>query len=122
MKKVTDIVAEIASASQEQSHGIDQVNQAVTQMDQVVQSNAAQTEELSSTAQMLASQSGDMHRLVGRFKLGTAGAAAEGPTRRPVTVEPGVIVGGKRAPAPRMPAMASAPRNGGGLHDEAEEF
>jgi methyl-accepting chemotaxis protein len=128
VKKVTDIIAEIASASQEQSLGIDQVNRAVNQMDHVVQSNAAQTEELSSTARLLAGQSGDMHRLVGRFKLGTAGAhastrgvPAEGPTERPATVEPAVIVGVRRTTAPRIPAMASAPRNGG-LHDETEEF
>ena len=43
VKRVTDIIAEIAAASQEQTTGIDQVNKAVTQMDQVTQSNAAQT-------------------------------------------------------------------------------
>ena len=47
VKRVTDIIAEIAAASQEQTTGIDQVNRAVTQMDQVTQANAAQTEELS---------------------------------------------------------------------------
>ncbi len=70
VKRVTDIIAEIAAASQEQSTGIDQVNKAVTQMDQVTQSNAAQTEELSSTAQSLAAQAEEMQALVGRFKLG----------------------------------------------------
>ena len=53
---MTDIIAEIAAASQEQSTGIDQVNQAVTQMDAGDAVNAAQTEELSSTAQSLAGQ------------------------------------------------------------------
>jgi methyl-accepting chemotaxis protein len=70
VKRVTDIVAEIAAASQEQSSGIDQVNKAVTQMDQVTQSNAAQTEELSSTAQSLAAQAQQLLALVARFKLG----------------------------------------------------
>ncbi len=51
VKRVTDIVGEIAAASSEQSTGVDQVNTAITQMDQVTQSNSAQTEELSSTAQ-----------------------------------------------------------------------
>jgi methyl-accepting chemotaxis protein len=69
VKRVTDIVAEISAASSEQSTGIDQVNRAVTQMDQVVQSNAAQTEELSSTAQALTEQAVELQRLVGRFKL-----------------------------------------------------
>jgi hypothetical protein len=69
VKKVTDIIGEIAAASQEQSGGIDQVNKAVGQMDQVVQSNAAQTEELSSTAQSLASQAEQLLALVSKFKL-----------------------------------------------------
>ena len=75
VKRVTDIIAEIAAASQEQTTGIDQVNRAVTQMDQVTQSNAAQTEELSSTAQALAGQAGELQALVGRFKLGDGGGA-----------------------------------------------
>jgi methyl-accepting chemotaxis protein len=69
VKRVTDIIAEIAAASQEQTAGIDQVNRAVTQMDQVTQANAAQTEELSSTAQALAEQARELQGLVGRFKL-----------------------------------------------------
>jgi methyl-accepting chemotaxis protein len=69
VKKVTDIIGEIAAASQEQSGGIDQVNKAVSQMDQVVQSNAAHTEELSSTAQSLTAQAQQLRALVGQFKL-----------------------------------------------------
>jgi methyl-accepting chemotaxis protein len=69
VKKVTDIIGEIAAASQEQSGGIDQVNKAVSQMDQVVQSNAAQTEEVSSTAQALSLQANQLQQLVGKFKL-----------------------------------------------------
>jgi methyl-accepting chemotaxis protein len=70
VKRVTDIIAEIAAASQEQTTGMDQVNRAVTQMDQVVQSNASQTEELSATAESLAQQAAQLQSLVGRFKLG----------------------------------------------------
>jgi methyl-accepting chemotaxis protein len=69
VKKVTDIIGEIAAASQEQSGGIDQVNKAVGQMDQVVQSNAAQTEELASTAQSLTAQARQLQALVGRFRI-----------------------------------------------------
>jgi methyl-accepting chemotaxis protein len=69
VKRVTDIVAEIAAASGEQSNGVDQVNRAVMQMDQVVQDNAAQTEQLSSTAQSLAGQAEQLQALVGRFRL-----------------------------------------------------
>ena len=69
VKRVTEIIAEIAAASAEQTTGIDQVNRAVTQMDQVTQANSAQTEELSSTAQSLATQAEQLQALVGRFKL-----------------------------------------------------
>jgi methyl-accepting chemotaxis protein len=68
-KQVTDIVAEIAAASKEQSTGVDQVNRAVSQMEQVTQSNAAQTEEISSTAEALAAQAGELQVLIGRFRV-----------------------------------------------------
>jgi methyl-accepting chemotaxis protein len=70
VKKVADLIAEIAAASSEQATGIEQVNKAVTQMDSVTQQNAAQTEELSSTAQSLASQARELQAQVGQFKLG----------------------------------------------------
>ncbi|NUQ61648.1 MAG: MCP four helix bundle domain-containing protein [Pirellulales bacterium] len=69
VKRVTDIVSEIAAASREQTSGIEQVNKAVTQMDQVTQANASQTEELSGTAEGLASQAERLQTLVARFKL-----------------------------------------------------
>jgi methyl-accepting chemotaxis protein len=70
VKRVTDIVGEIAAASAEQNIGIEQVNTAITQMDHVTQSNSAQTEELSSTAQTLSGQAARLLELVGQFKLG----------------------------------------------------
>ncbi len=73
VKKVTDIVSEISAAGDEQSTGVDQVTTAVTQIDQVTQQNAAQTEELSSTARSLAQQSTHLLKLVGLFKLGAVG-------------------------------------------------
>jgi methyl-accepting chemotaxis protein len=69
VKRVTDIVGEIAAAAEEQSTGIDQVNTAVTQIDQVTQSNSAQTEELSSTSQSLSDQSSRLLKLVSIFTL-----------------------------------------------------
>lgn len=68
-KRVADIVAEIATACQEQSSGIDQVNRAVAQMDRVTQNNAAQTEELSSTSQALAHEATELLGVVSRFTL-----------------------------------------------------
>jgi methyl-accepting chemotaxis protein len=76
VKRVTDIVSEIAAASAEQSRGIEQVNGAVMQMDQVVLSNAAQTEELSSTAQNLTGQARELQELVRRFRVAEVAADA----------------------------------------------
>ncbi len=69
VKRVTDIVAEIAAASKEQLTGIEQVNKAVSQMDRVTQSNAAQTEEMSGTAESLLSNAQQLSELVERFSL-----------------------------------------------------
>ena len=69
VKRVTDIVSEIAAASREQSSGIDQVSRAVAQMDQVTQANASQTEELSGTAESLSGQASLLQEVVSRFKL-----------------------------------------------------
>jgi methyl-accepting chemotaxis protein len=131
VKRVTDIIAEIAAASQEQSQGIDQVNKAVTQMDQVTQANAAQTEELSSTAQALSTQAQQLQRLVARFRLGEtapgATAPAPGPAgvRRPASpARPAAPPRPARRPdhAPEPALAAAGPHNGHGAHDEFEEF
>jgi methyl-accepting chemotaxis protein len=72
VKRVADIVSEIAAASKEQATGIDQVNKAVTQMDAVTQSNAGQTEELSGTAEALSTQAQQLQALVAHFRLEAA--------------------------------------------------
>jgi methyl-accepting chemotaxis protein len=69
VKRVTDIVAEIAAASKEQLTGIEQVNKAVSQMDRVTQNNASQTEEMAGTAESLLGHSSDLRELVGKFRL-----------------------------------------------------
>jgi methyl-accepting chemotaxis protein len=69
VKRVTDIVNEIAAASHQQAVGLEQVTKAMAQMDQVTQTNSAQTEELSSTSQTLASHAGQMQSMVAQFKL-----------------------------------------------------
>ena len=69
-KRVTDIVTQIADAAREQSTGVEQVNTAMTQMDQVTQSNAGQTEKLSATAESLSAQAVQLQELVATFKLG----------------------------------------------------
>jgi methyl-accepting chemotaxis protein len=67
--KVTDIVADIAASAKEQAAGIDQVNKAVGQMDQVTQQNAANSEESSSAAAELSGQSEELAAMVGSFRL-----------------------------------------------------
>ncbi|MFY0990059.1 nitrate- and nitrite sensing domain-containing protein [Halomonas sp. C05BenzN] len=69
VKRVTDIVNEIAAASREQSEGIGQVNQAVTQMDQVTQQNAALVQEASAAAASLEEQAQHLERAMAFFKL-----------------------------------------------------
>ena len=123
VKKVSDVVAEIAAASQEQNTGIDQVNSAVTQVDQVTQRNAAQTEELSATATTLSARSAELQGLVGAFVLGTrrqaravAGRpeAAAGPATRPqlraVSATSSVVRTARRAAAPTR-KLASGSRD-----------
>jgi methyl-accepting chemotaxis protein len=89
VRRVTDIIAEISAASQEQSQGIDQVNRAVAQMDNVTQSTAAQTEEVSATAQSLAAQAVQLQTLVGRFRLdATARARATAPPPAAIPTQP----------------------------------
>jgi methyl-accepting chemotaxis protein len=67
--KVTDIVAEISASAKEQAGGIDQVNRAVTDMNKVTQQNAANSEESSSAAAELSSQSEELASMIGAFQL-----------------------------------------------------
>jgi len=69
VKKVGDIVAEIAAASAEQSAGIDQVNQAVTSMDEVTQQNAALAEQTSAASASLYEKAQTMERKIGFFTV-----------------------------------------------------
>ena len=69
IKQVADIVAEIASASSEQSAGIDQINRALNQMDEVTQQNSALVEENAASAKTLEHQSEQMNDKVAFFKL-----------------------------------------------------
>jgi methyl-accepting chemotaxis protein len=70
--RVTDIMGDIASASHEQTMGIEQVNSAIAQMDEVTQQNAALVEEAAAAAGSLQDQSSVLAQLVGTFKLGNA--------------------------------------------------
>jgi len=79
IKRVTDIVSEIADASQEQTSGIDQINQAIMQMDQVTQQNAALVEEAAAASGALQEQAGQLAQAVSVFKLNEAQVRAPAP-------------------------------------------
>jgi methyl-accepting chemotaxis protein len=104
VKKVTDIVAEIAAASREQSSGIEQVNKAVMQMDTTTQQNAALVEEAAAASQAIVEQAQALNSLVSRYNVGdNAGANASRTVQRAaVRPLPAKRSGGK-------PAAASAP-------------
>ena len=71
--RVTEIMAEISAASQEQSSGIDQVNQTVIQLDETTQQNAALVEEATAAARSLADQAQQLTRAVATFRLADTG-------------------------------------------------
>ncbi|WP_433693022.1 methyl-accepting chemotaxis protein [Herbaspirillum seropedicae] len=100
VQRVTDVMSEISAASGEQTQGIEQVNQAITQMDEVTQQNAALVEEAASASQSLSHQAQRLAELVGVFRL--PGAARQ--------QAPEVAVVATAAPAytPRRPAVAGA--------------
>jgi len=112
IRRVTDIMGEISAASTEQSQGVSQVGEAITQMDQVTQQNAALVEEMAAAAGSLSQQAQALVGAVAVFKLSSdqtraeAGAAPAQPPRpvhRPV---PAPVARAK--PAPRAPAIAAS--------------
>ena len=82
--RVTDVMTEIVAASQEQSQGIDQINEAVAQMDQVTQQNAALVEEAAAAAAALQDQAARLTELVSVFKIAPAASAPRAASARPV--------------------------------------
>jgi methyl-accepting chemotaxis protein len=116
IKKVAEIVSAIATASGEQSTGIEQVNIALSQMDEATQQNSALVEENAATAKTLAHQAAAMNERVSIFKLGEASSAGDVappsvvPLRRPAANgAQAQAAPPRRRPdaAPRRPAMAA---------------
>ena len=69
IRRVTDIMGEISAASREQREGVDQIGEAITQMDQVTQQNAALVEEMAAAAASLQTQSHQLVQTVSVFRL-----------------------------------------------------
>ena len=111
VKRVTDIMGEISAASEEQSNGIDQVNRAVSQMDEVTQQNAALVEQAAAAAGSLEEQAGQLSKAVSVFKLrqGTQVidvTAEQIPNRTRRQIEPKLPA---KPAEPARPARAQAP-------------
>ncbi|MBC7513844.1 MAG: HAMP domain-containing protein [Herminiimonas sp.] len=122
IRRVTDIMTEIAAASVEQSSGIEQVNQAIGQMDEVTQQNAALVEEAAAAAASLQDQAQGLTQQMSVFKIATDGHArrpvaprAAALQTRPVVKKAAVQHKSTTAVAPaRRPAPAlQAPGEGG---------
>ncbi|MGQ0587631.1 MAG: methyl-accepting chemotaxis protein [Gammaproteobacteria bacterium] len=107
VKRVTDIMGEITAASQEQSSGIEQVNQTVTQMDEVTQQNAALVEQAAASAKALEDQAEGLSKSIAAFKLAQAaqGAIVVAPARAATPAR------SLRVVAPARPA--AAPKSNG---------
>jgi methyl-accepting chemotaxis protein len=107
VKRVTDIVSEIAAASQEQLSGIEQVGGAVTQMDRVVQQNAALVEESAAAAENMAAHAEQLVRAVSRFQLDSA-AQAVGAAPNVIRAETAPRVERRRPEAAKRVALPEA--------------
>ncbi len=111
VKRVTDIMAEITLASQEQTAGIEQVNQAIGRMDQATQQNAALVHQAAAAASSLNDEAASLTRVVGVFTLGASHAVAA----------PAPAAAAPRRPAPRT-RVQPAPRKLGTATAPAEEW
>ena len=78
VKHVADIMSEITAAGQEQSTGIEEVNRAIVQMDEMTQQNAALVEQAASAAESMEEQASNLARVVSAFKLGAQGNSGVG--------------------------------------------
>ena len=124
--RVTDIMGEITSATHEQTIGIEQINMAIAQMDEVTQQNAALVEEAAAASQSMQEQAGELAHVVGFFKTGNHAVSA--PKLTPVRTAPAAaaakIAPPAARPAPARKAVAAAParRSNAAAESEWEEF
>ena len=103
--RVKELVAEIAAASNEQAQGVDQINRAVSEMDRVVQHNAANSEEAAAAAEELAAQSESLRENVGKLLM----MVQQRDGKRP-------LAGRIEAPGRKAPHLLPAP-----VHQEDSE-
>ena len=107
--EIDGIVGEIASSAQEQATGLDQVNTAVNQMDQVTQQNAAMVEEATAASHALSQETGELGRLIGEFRLGDD---AQAPRRAAAPAPVRVAQFARRPASALVPALRTTGRGG----------
>lgn len=109
VRRVTDLMGEISAASDEQSQGIEQVNQAVIQMDDVTQQNAALVEEAAAAAESLEEQSEALSDAVSLFKVSGNSEVKQVKSASRQTSKPVAALGKAPSRDNRGPAVKSAP-------------
>jgi methyl-accepting chemotaxis protein-1 (serine sensor receptor) len=114
--RVSNIIAEITVASQEQSAGIEQINQAVTQMDSVTQQNASLVEEAAAAAESLRDQASHLVQTVSIFKTHDSQVAAHAPAPARASAKPLRLV---PAPASSPAKRQAAPAKHRAMQTEA---
>lgn len=110
VKRVTDIIAEITAASQEQAQGIDQVNKAIMQMDETTQQNAALVEETTSASQSMKDQAKELMSQIEVFVVNSAGTQA--PARHAGSSVKTPVRSGAGAPKPTLKKPGFSPKPG----------
>ena len=144
VQRVSDLIGEITASSAEQRDGIAQVNQAVGNLDQMTQQNAALVEESAAAAQSLREQADHLAQVVSMFNVGAGAASSSAPAHRapqPSALGAGAVVraaqgrpqapltrsavagagsapAARLAPAPRVPAKAAVAH----ANDDWESF
>ena len=101
VRRVTDIMGEISSASVEQTSGIEQINMAISQMDQVTQQNASLVEEAAAAAESLQDQAGKLAQLVSVFKLDAQAQQRQAVTAAARATAPARLASPSARPAPQ---------------------
>jgi methyl-accepting chemotaxis protein len=81
IQKTAELVQEIAASSREQTSGVEQINKALTQLDDVIQKNAASSEELASMSEGLSTQAQALDSAIGFFKVAESTEVRQGPGR-----------------------------------------
>ncbi|MYM31587.1 methyl-accepting chemotaxis protein [Duganella sp. CY15W] len=119
VQRVTDIMADISSAGDEQSAGIEQINQAVSEMDVVTQQNAALVEEAAAAAEAMQNQAANLERVVSIFRIdGQQPGAVRPAAPKPVPFKPAA----KRPPLSSAPATPPKQLTRAASGDGWEEF